>query len=100
MSDVSEQIFSDGIGAIAMVGGVVRIDLVVMSPTEKDAGGQPKPVFQQQIVMGAEAFLRSTEKMQAAAQTLVKMAAQPRAVPSEEPRSSANPEPAPRGPFP
>lgn len=54
----------------------MRIDFVVLSPTEKEANGQPKAVFQQQIVMGAEAFLRSTEKLHGAAQALTKLAAQ------------------------
>jgi len=73
---MSIQLFSDGVGGITIIGGVVRIDLVTLSPTEKDASGQPKAVFQQQIVMGAEAFLRSTEKMHGAAQALAKLATQ------------------------
>jgi hypothetical protein len=73
---MGDQIFSDGIGSISIVGGIVRIDFVVLSPTEKDAGGQPKAIFQQQLVMGAEAFLRSTEKMQGAAQALAKLVTQ------------------------
>jgi len=73
---VAEQLFSDGIGSISIVGGIVRIDFVVLSPTEKEASGQPKAIFQQQILMGAEAFLRSTEKMHGAAQALAKMATQ------------------------
>ncbi|HEX4270909.1 MAG TPA: hypothetical protein VHZ32_05965 [Rhizomicrobium sp.] len=77
---MNQQIFSDGIGSIAIIGGVVRIDLIVYSPTEKDAAGQPKPVFQQQVVMSAEAFLRSTEKMQSAAQSFAKLATQPRPI--------------------
>jgi hypothetical protein len=73
---LSAQIFSDGIGTISIIGGIVRIDFVVLSPTEKESNGQPKAIFQQQLVMGAEAFLRSTEKMQGAAQALVKIASQ------------------------
>lgn len=73
---MSEQLFCDGIGSIAIIGGVVRIDLVVLSPTNKESNGQPKAVFQQQILMGAEAFLRSTEKMHGAAQALAKLATQ------------------------
>lgn len=73
---MSTQLFSDGVGGIAIIGGIVRIDMVTLSPTEKDENGQPKAVFQQQLVMGIEAFLRSTEKMQGAAQALAKLAAQ------------------------
>jgi hypothetical protein len=75
---VNQQLFSDGIGSIAIIGGVVRIDLIVYSPTEKDPAGQPKPMFQQQVVMSAEAFMRSAEKMQSAAQAFAKLAATPR----------------------
>jgi hypothetical protein len=91
---VNEQVFSDGIGAIAVIGGVVRIDFIIYSPTEKDAAGQPKAVFQHQVVMGAEAFLRSTEKMQGAAQTFAKLAAQPR------PAEQRTPVPMPAEPAP
>jgi hypothetical protein len=73
-----EQIFSDGIGTISIAGGTVRLDLITFSPTEKDAGGQPKAVFQQRIVMTADAFVRSAEKVQEAAQVLAKLAANAR----------------------
>jgi len=92
---MSGQIFSDGIGSIAIVGGVARIDLVVLSPTEREASGQPKAVFQQQIVMGVEAFLRSTEKMHGAAQALAKLASQQAAQATTEPRPAATVQPAP-----
>ena len=42
---MNEQLFSDGIGSIAIIGGVVRIDLVALSPTEKEAGDNPRPFF-------------------------------------------------------
>ncbi len=88
---MSGQIFSDGIGSISIVGGIVRIDLVVLSPTEKEPSGQPKAVFQQQIVMGVEAFLRSTEKMHGTAQALAKLAAQQTIQSSAEPRAEPSP---------
>lgn len=105
---MSTQLFSDGVGSITIIGGVVRIDLVTLSPTEKDANGQPKAVFQQQIVMGAEAFLRSTEKMHGAAQALAKMAAQqampPKAADPQTAEFERQPpaisEPAVKRPFP
>ena len=104
---MGEQLFSDGIGSISIVGGVVRIDLVVLSPTEKEAGGQPKAVFQQQIVMGAEAFLRSTEKMHGAAQALAKLTTQQTnsakamgSQPAEFEQQPATPGPAVKRPFP
>jgi hypothetical protein len=87
-----DHIFSDGLGSIAIIGGTVRLDFMVFSPTEKEANGQPKVVHQQRIVMGAEAFLHSTAKIQEAAQALSKLGTPAR--PSGEPRvveSSASP---------
>jgi hypothetical protein len=60
---MENQLFTDGIGKITVIGGVVRLDLVTYSPTETDAQGRPLPVFTQRIVMGTEAFLRSSEKI-------------------------------------
>ena len=99
---MSEQIFSDGIGSISIIGGIVRIDFIVLSPTEKDAGGQPKAIFQQQLVMGAEAFLRSTEKMQGAAQALAKLVTQQAsaAAPTARFAETEPAQPANKGPFP
>ena len=65
-----EQIFSDGIDSIVNIDGTVRIDFVAFSPNEEGANGQPKFVLLQRIVMGPEGFLRSVEKLQAAAQAL------------------------------
>jgi hypothetical protein len=98
---MSSQLFSDGVGGIAIIGGVARIDLITLSPTEKDANGQPKPIFQQQIVMGAEAFLRSAEKMHGAAQALAKLAAQQVNAAQTTDRQSSEPErPTPVSPEP
>jgi hypothetical protein len=71
---LSDQIFSDGIDSIAIIGGTVRLDFVALSVTEKEANGQLKAVHQQCIVMAPEAFLRSATKIQEAAQTLSKLA--------------------------
>ena len=60
---MDQQIFTDGIGRITLIDGVVRLDLVTYSPNETDAQGKPRQVFTQRVVLGTEAFLRSTEKM-------------------------------------
>jgi len=60
---MDQQIFTDGIGRITVIGGVVRLDLVTYSPNETDAQGKPRQVFTQRLVMGTEAFLRSSEKV-------------------------------------
>jgi hypothetical protein len=105
-----EQIFSDGIGSITVIGGTVRIDFVTFSPNDKEANGQPKVVHLQQIVMVPEGFLRSSEKIQEAAQALSKLgvtaarpSGEPRIVePSAPPSASGQPPSAtpPKRPFP
>jgi hypothetical protein len=56
---MSEERYADAIGEISLVGPTVRIDLVSLSPSEKDEKGQPKPVFRQRIVMPVDGFLQS-----------------------------------------
>ena len=79
-----EQIFSDGIGTISIIGGTVRVDFMVFALDEKNADGRPKAVHLQRIVMAPEGFLRSAEKIQEAAQALSKLGttAHPSAEPS------------------
>ena len=83
-----EQIFSDGIGSIAVIGGTVRIDFMVFSPNEKEVNGQPKIVHVQRVVMTPEGFIRSAEKIQEAAQALSKLGTASR--PAAEPRPVEN----------
>ena len=110
---MDEQIFSDGVGTISIVGGTVRLDFVVYSPTEKDPKGQPLAVFRQRVVMGVEGFLLSATKIQEAVQALSKLgaaaharneptaaapaAAMPKLVEAPAP-SPAPPQPAPETP--
>lgn len=56
---MSEERYADAFGEISLVGPTVRIDLVSLSPSEKDDKGQPKPVFRQRIVMPVDGFLQS-----------------------------------------
>jgi hypothetical protein len=56
---MSDERYADAIGEISLVGPTVRIDLVSLSPSEKDEKGQPKPVFRQRIVMPVDGFLQS-----------------------------------------
>jgi len=83
---LDEQIFSDGIGTITVIGATVRLDFVALSPTERDPNGQPKAVFKQRIVMGVDGFMRSASKVQEAVQALSKMGAM---------QTTASPAPAP-----
>jgi hypothetical protein len=80
---MDQQIFTDGIGRITVIGGVVRLDLVTYSPNETDAQGKPRQIFAQRVVMGTEAFLRSAEKVREIVQQL------------SHPGAHAQPQPAP-----
>lgn len=73
---MGEQIFSDGIGSIAITGGTVRVDLVTISPTDKDVNGQPKAVFQQRIVMTIDGFTHAAAKIQEAMQAIARLSGQ------------------------
>ena len=103
---MEKQVFSDGIGQITVIGGMVRLDFVTYSVTEKDAKGQYLPVFCQRVVMSPESFLHATAKMQEAADAIAKLAQSPRKSPAEAAPVSAAPgaetQPAspPKRPFP
>src|SRR5258706_6510359 len=56
---MSDERYADAIGEIGLVGSTVRMDLVSLSPTEKDDKGQAKLVFRQRIVMPVDGFLQS-----------------------------------------
>jgi hypothetical protein len=95
---MEEQIFCDGIGRIAIIGGLVRLDLFTYSPTETDANGNPRPILSHRIVMGTEGFLHSSEKFVEAVQVIQRARqgapqARPQAAPPQ-PRPQA-PQPAP-----
>ncbi len=65
------EVYSDGIEEITVSGTIVRVDLVSLSPTERDANGNPKKVFRQRLIFSAEAFANSVEVMQNALRGLV-----------------------------
>lgn len=96
---MDQQIFSDGIGQVIVIGGTVRLDFVAYSPTEKDAKGQHVPVFGQRIIMSLDGFMRSAEKIQEAARAISKLAqgaregqpAEPAAAPVATPAAETPP---------
>lgn len=99
------QLFTDGIGRITVIGGVVRLDMVTYSPNETDANGRPRQVFTQRIVMGTDAFLRSSEKIVEIVQQLTQARtaqAKPAETPALQPARAqpAAPVPAPVAPAP
>ena len=65
------EIYSDGIGEVTVSGSIMRVDLVSLSPTERDAHDNPKSVFRQRIIFSVEGFANSVDVMQKALQSLV-----------------------------
>src|ERR1700681_1589583 len=65
------EVYTDGVDEITVDGTIVRVDLVSLSPTERDANNNPKKVFRQRLIFSVEAFANSVEVMQKALQGLV-----------------------------
>lgn len=72
---MSSELYSDGIGEITVTGTIVRIDLMSLSATERDANNNPVPVFRQRIVMPVDAFANAVDLMQKALGGLVEAGA-------------------------
>ena len=64
------ELYTDGISEITVSGSIVRVDLVSLSPTERDANNNPTKVFRQRLIFSTEAFANSVELMQKALQGL------------------------------
>jgi hypothetical protein len=65
------EVFTDGVDEITVGGSIVRVDLVSLSPTERDASNAPKRVFCQRLIFSLESFANSVDVMQNALQGLV-----------------------------
>ena len=65
------ELYTDGIEEITVTGTIVRVDLVSLSLTERDANNQPKKVFRQRLIFSAEGFANSVDVMQNALRGLV-----------------------------
>ncbi|MGN6549928.1 MAG: hypothetical protein ACTHJ3_08560 [Pararhizobium sp.] len=72
---MTDELYADGIGEITVTGSVVRIDLVSLSATEKDAANKPAAVFRQRIIMSIEGFANAVDLMQKAREGLVEAGA-------------------------
>lgn len=70
-----DELYTDGVGEITVSSTVVRVDLVSLSPSERDANGAPKSVFRQRLIFSLEGFANSVELMQKALQGLVEAGA-------------------------
>jgi hypothetical protein len=76
------EMFSDGIGEIMVSGSIVRVDLMSLSPTERDANNNPKSVLRQRVIFSVEGFANSVDVMQKALQGLVDAGVVRRTAPS------------------
>src|SRR3984893_12341229 len=99
------EVYTDVVHDITVGGAIVRVDLVSLSPTERDANNAPKKVFRQRLIFSIEAFANSVEVMQNALQGLVDAGVvkrnQPAGAPSTGPggeRSSTATPNSPRSP--
>jgi hypothetical protein len=81
------ELYTDGVEEITVGGSIVRVDLVSLSPTERDANNAPKRVFCQRLIFSVESFANSVDVMQNALQGLVEAGA----VRRNPPRASAEP---------
>ena len=72
---MTQELYSDGIGEITVTGTIVRIDLMSLSASERDANNNPKPVFRQRVVMPVDAFANAVDLMQKALAGLVEAGA-------------------------
>ena len=82
---MENQVFSDGIGQVGIIGSTVRLDFFVYSQTEKDAKGHPTLVLNQRVVMSLDGFMQSAAKIQDAALAVSKLAQRAREVQPAEP---------------
>ena len=56
------ELYSDGIDEITVSGTIVRVDLVSLSPTERDSNNNPKKVFRQRLIFSVESFAQTLRK--------------------------------------
>lgn len=72
---MGNELYADGMSEITVTGSIVRIDLMSLSATERDAKNNPKPVFRQRIIMPVDAFANAVDLMQKALGGLVEAGA-------------------------
>ncbi|SEH33620.1 hypothetical protein [Magnetospirillum fulvum] len=57
---MTAEVFADGVGRVDFSGGIVRIELVSLEPTEE---GQGRLEVRQRVVMPVDGFLKSLTTM-------------------------------------
>jgi hypothetical protein len=93
---MGHETFADGIGRIAIIDGIVRLDLIAYSPIEHDADGKPRQVFTHRVVMGMDQFLHASEKIARTAEMIRQANQQPPRAPA--PQAAAKPATPPQAP--
>lgn len=58
MANIGNHTFVDGVGEVRMTEGVIRMDLLALSPLRRTKEGQPVPELVDQLVMSPRAFMR------------------------------------------
>jgi hypothetical protein len=93
---MGHETFADGLGRIAIIDGIVRLDLISYSPTEHGPDGKPRQVFTHRVVMGMDQFLHASEKIAKTAE-MIRQANQQQSAPPVKPQpTQATSAPAPQ----
>lgn len=69
---MTKELYSEGIGEVAITGSVARVDLLTLSLDDRDEKGQPKLVLCQRVVMPVDGLIRSYAVLAQAMQELEK----------------------------
>jgi hypothetical protein len=80
---MQDELYADSIAEITVTGTIIRIDFSSLSPSDRDAAGQPKSVFRQRVVMSVEGFANSFEVLNNAMQGLIDAGAIRRNAPAD-----------------
>lgn len=76
---MQDELYTDGVSEITVGGGIVRVDLFSLSPSERDESKAPKKVFRQRLIFSVQGFANSVSGMQKAVQGLIEAGAIKRA---------------------
>lgn len=68
--DGPRQRYIDGVGEVRIHEDMVRMDLLSMSPTQRNQDGEVVPEFVQQLVMSPRAFMRMVRVLGETIQTM------------------------------
>ena len=90
---MDNEVFADVVGNISIDGGVIRIDLVSLSPTVKDENQKPVFAFKQRVVLPLDGFLRSFSIMEGFIKQLVNAGVVKPSIPETKERTGTTGEP-------